>query len=76
MIEQILIGVCGIGSTWLSQDRRRNYQRWACILGLLAQPAWFYATWKAEQWGIFALAFVYTYCWARGAWNYWIKPSV
>lgn len=33
---------------------------------LWSQPFWFYATWKAEQWGIFALCFFYTYSWARG----------
>lgn len=75
MIEQIIIGLCGIGSTWLSQDSRRARQRWACVLGLIAQPAWFYATWKAGQWGIFGLAFLYTACWARGAYNFWWRKA-
>lgn len=72
MIEQIIIAVFGLGATWLSQDARLKWQRWACILGLVAQPAWFYATWKAEQWGIFVLAFFYTWAWARGVWNFWL----
>jgi hypothetical protein len=73
MIEQAVIAIFGVGATWLSQDSRRDMQRWACVLGLLAQPAWFYATWKAEQWGIFALAFVYTAAWLRGAWTFWVR---
>lgn len=75
MIEQFVIAMFGVGATWLSQDPRPAWRRWSCILGLLAQPAWFYAAWKAEQWGIFALAFVYTAAWARGFWNGWVRRS-
>ena len=74
MIEQIIITVCGIASIWLSQDRTHSRRRWACIIGLAAQPAWFYATWKAGQYGIFALTFVYAAGWARGVWTNWIRP--
>lgn len=74
MIEQIVIGVCGLTSVWLSQDKRRSWQKWACIFGLFAQPFWFYACWKAEQWGIVGLTFVYTAGWCRGVYNFWIKP--
>lgn len=73
MIEQIIIAIFGVGATWLSQDSRPRWARWACIMGVLAQPAWFYASWKAGQWGIFALAFVYTWCWWRGIWNFWLR---
>lgn len=73
MIEQFVIALCGVGATWLSQDARPQFARWACVLGLIAQPAWFWASWKAEQWGIFALGFVYTACWLRGLWAYWIR---
>ena len=40
----------------------------------LGQPFWFYATWKAGQWGIFALCTLYTYAWARGVWTHWLSP--
>lgn len=73
-IDQIIIGICGLTSVWLSQDARPSWSRFACIFGLIAQPAWFYATWQAGQWAIFALAFVYTFGWARGVYNFWIKP--
>lgn len=69
MIEQIIIGVCGISSVWLTNDPRANYRRWACVVGLIAQPSWIYSTWKAEQWGVFILAFVYTAGWPRGIWH-------
>lgn len=73
-LDQVVIGVCGLSSVWLSQDRRPRVAKWACIFGLCAQPAWFYTTWMAGQWAIFGLAFIYTAGWARGVWNFWIKP--
>lgn len=76
MIAQILIAVCGMASVWLSQDQRQTRRRWACIFGLVAQPAWMWSTWEAGQWGIFALSFVYTAGWLRGIWGYWIEPRI
>lgn len=75
MIEQLVIAVCGMSSVWLSQDRRRSWQRFACLFGIVAQPFWMYATWHASQWGIFALSFVYAAGWARGVWNFWLRPG-
>lgn len=74
MIEQTVIAVCGTASVWLSQDHRLERQRWACLVGLAAQPFWAYATWNAAQWGIFALSFVYAASWCRGIWNFWLRP--
>lgn len=72
MTEQIIIAICGIASIWMSQSPRFNARRWAPIIGLCAQPFWLYATWRAEQWGIFALTFVYAAGWMRGIRTYWI----
>lgn len=65
MIETI-IAICGMASIWLANDPREPRQRWACIIGLIAQPFWMYETFIAGQWGIFALSFVYAAGWARG----------
>ena len=75
MIEQAIIALCGMASVWLSQDRRHAWRKWACIVGLTAQPFWLYATWKAGQWGIFALTFVYALGWMRGIKTYWIDGA-
>lgn len=74
MIEQAIIAACGMASIWLANDPRPNWRRWACIIGLAAQPAWMYSSWTAGQFGIFALSFVYSAGWARGIWNQWVKP--
>ena len=73
-LDQIGITLSGVIAIWLTQDKRATWRRWACIFGMLAQPFWFYAAWKAEQWGIFAMCTLYTYAWARGLWVHWLSP--
>lgn len=71
MIDQVVIALCGVSSLWLSQSPEFNARRWAPIIGLVAQPAWLYASIAAEQWGIAALSFVYAAGWIRGLRTYW-----
>jgi hypothetical protein len=75
LVVQTLIAVLGVGAVWLSQDRRTSRRKYACIVGLLGQPLWLYATWKAGQWGIFVLSIIYTFAWLKGFQNYWLGPS-
>ncbi|CAB3783170.1 hypothetical protein LMG28688_01593 [Paraburkholderia caffeinitolerans] len=72
MIDQIVIGALGAAAAYLSQDRLDGRRRYACLCGLAAQPFWFYASWTAGQWGIFALSIVYTLAWARGLVTHWL----
>jgi len=74
-LDQIGITLSGVMAVWLTQDARATWRRWACIFGMLAQPFWFYAAWKAEQWGIFAMCMLYSSAWARGVWTHWFSPS-
>lgn len=73
MIEQIGIALTGVTAIYLSQDKRENVRKWACIFGLIGQPFWFYSSWTAEQYGIFALCFLYTFAWARGFKAHWMS---
>ena len=73
-LDQIAIAFSGVIAVWLTQDRRESWRRWASIFGMLGQPFWFYAAWKAEQWGIFGLCALYAYAWARGFWTHWLSP--
>jgi hypothetical protein len=73
MIDQIGIAATGATAIWLSQDKRDEWRKWACIFGLVGQPFWFYSAWAAEQWGVFGLCFLYTFAWVRGFWNNWVK---
>jgi hypothetical protein len=71
MIAQAWIAIFGVAAIWLSQDEREHVRRWACICGLVAQPAWFLVTWSAGQYGMFALCFAYSYAWFKGVRTYW-----
>lgn len=75
MIEQTAIAVCGVLSIFMSQSASVAQRRWAPIIGLVAQPAWLYASITAEQWGIAALSLVYAAGWARGIHTYWIARA-
>ncbi|KPD17247.1 hypothetical protein ADM96_20250 [Burkholderia sp. ST111] len=72
MIEQIAIGVLGAGAAFLSQDIKAERRRFACLFGLAAQPFWFYSTWHASQWGMFALSILYAFAWSRGFATHWL----
>lgn len=74
-MAQIVIALTGATAVWLSQDQRETWRRWACIFGLIGQPFWFYSAWAAQQWGIFALCFLYTFSWARGFRNNWMRSN-
>jgi hypothetical protein len=76
MIAQAWIAIFGVAAIWLSQDERVNVRRWACVCGLLAQPAWLITTASAGQWGIFALSFLYAWSWAKGVRTYWWRKPV
>ena len=76
MIAQIAIMMTGVTAVFLSQSKSERLRKFACIFGLIGQPFWFYATYTAEQWGIFAMCFLYTFSWARGVWNFWGAPTL
>jgi hypothetical protein len=43
--------------------------RWGFVVGLLSQPLWLLATWRARQWGMFVLAIFYVGVWTQGILN-------
>lgn len=76
MIDQIAIALCGATACWLSQDHRESARKYACLFGLIAQPFWYYASYKAEQWGIFLVCIPYSLAWLRGFNNHWVTPWI
>jgi len=72
-LDQWMIAILGSLASWIIHDERKNWRLWACIFALAAQPFWFFAAWKAQQWGIFAMDIVYTLGWIKGFWQNWRK---
>lgn len=73
MIDQIVIGVLGVGALLCSQSRAVKIQRWCCVLGLTAQPFWLYTVYEAKQYGIMFLCVCYTLGYLWGLYNFWIR---
>jgi hypothetical protein len=71
IIAQCMIATFGVAAVWLSQDAREARRRFACLFGLAGQPAWFYAAYSTQQWGVFLLCFLYSFCWLRGLIYHW-----
>lgn len=57
----------------LANDHRPNVRRFGPVFGLMSEPSWFYTTFIHHQWGLFAATFVYTFAWAKGFYNGWIR---
>ena len=72
--SQIMILIFGCSAIWLVA-RKEHWRKWGYIIGLLAQPFWFYSSIVNKQWGILILTIFYTYSWAMGIYNYWIKED-
>jgi hypothetical protein len=73
MIEQLMIGITGAIAIGMTQSRSVTLQRWACIVGLIGQPFWFIAAWKAGQWGVFVACCFYSLAWCGGFYRFWWK---
>lgn len=73
IISQTFIAVFGVTAILCTQQSDDELKKYGCLLGMAAQPFWFYSTYVAGQWGIFALTFVFTFVWAIGIKNYWFK---
>jgi len=71
-MEQIAILFTGVAAIWLSQDKRENFRKYACIFGIIGQPFWFYAAWQSEQFGVFIVCIFYTVAWISGFFNHWV----
>jgi len=74
IIIQICIAIFGVTAVFCSQTER--YKKYASIFGLVGQPFWFWAAYSHQQWGIFALCFLYTFAWMQGFWRYWLSDFV
>ncbi len=75
MIVQAAIFVFGMSAIWLANDPRPRMRRWGCVMGLIAQPFWYYFAFTTDAWGVFFSSFFYSYAWARGFWHQWLKQS-
>jgi hypothetical protein len=71
---QTSLAILGPTAIWLSQSRTMQFQRWACVVGLISQPFWFWSVWRSGQWGVGVVAVVCALAWLKGLWVHWLAP--
>lgn len=43
-----------------------SWHKWGFVVGLISQPFWILATWRARQWGMLTLSVLYVFVWIFG----------
>ncbi len=74
MICQTFLTLFSGLAIWLV-GRTDKWQRWGFWAGLASQPFWIYSAVETQQFGILILSLFYTYCWGKGVWNHWFRPT-
>lgn len=68
-ISQVAILFFGAGAIILVAKKNK----WGFVFGLLAQPFWYITAFINQQWGVFAVSFIYTASWAYGVYEWFFK---
>ena len=66
---QVMILILSLTSIILLTSKSESVKRWGSVAGLCSQPFWLYATWNADQGGMFLLSITYTILWVRAIRN-------
>jgi hypothetical protein len=69
-IAQVVIPITSVTAMWLVNGVSAESRFYGAIVGLVAQPFWFYITYKAKQWGVFISCFFFAGAWIYGIVNY------
>ena len=76
VVANVLMVVFSVAAIFLTNlPDAAKIKKFSSIMGLLAQPFWFYVAYHSQQIGIFILTIIYTGCWFMGFWNTWIRPK-
>jgi hypothetical protein len=74
-MEQAIIAVTGGLAFCLTQQSNQKLKRYACLVGLIGQPFWMYATYTNELPGMFIATLIHTFGCLLGIKNNWIKKK-
>lgn len=69
-LAQLAIAFLTIPGIWMVGSTDRRTRRLGYTLNFIAQPAWLYSTWRAEQWGMLLVAAILTAAWAYAIWTH------
>lgn len=49
--------------------RTDRWHRWGYVFGAVSEPAWLWAAWESQQWGVLLLCGWWGYYWIVGAYR-------
>lgn len=70
LVLQILIVITTLPGLWFAGAPSAESMRLGFALLLASQPLWLAATWRSAQFGMFAVALIYTALWTRAVLNH------
>lgn len=74
-ISNTMIFVLSGLAVYINNYENTALRRWTYIVGICAQPFWFYTSITTHQYGLLLVTAIYTYCYAQGIYTFWIKPN-
>lgn len=73
-VAQVMIFVLSPAAVYLLA-RNDKYSKYGVIIGLAAQPFWFYSAITDMAWGIVLSNLVFTYTYAISTYNFWFRKD-
>lgn len=70
-MSQFFMALFGLTAMYLATGKNERLRKWAPIVGLCAQPFWFWFCWQTSSWGLAILSAAYTAVYIRGIVLHW-----
>ena len=72
LLANVIIPVFGTLAFAMSQTSNPVLRKYAPILGLSAQPFWFYTQWTSANFGVILICFLYAGIWVFSLYHQWV----
>lgn len=72
-MTQFLMAFFGLTALYCAMGNSARLRKWAPIIGIAGQPAWFWFAWQSQAWGLGLLVLAYTLVYANGIYVQWCK---
>lgn len=71
LISQVCVFLFGVSAIFVVGMKNERTRRWGYILGLAAQPFWYYTFITNGQYILVGVNIAYTFSWINGVRNHW-----
>lgn len=74
VLVNLAIAINGVVAITLTQSDDPKVSKWACVFGLIGQPAWFALAIMGNSYGLLVVSVMYAQAWWKGFNRLWLKP--